>query len=322
MQQKAVSVSVTAEDGFRWQVTDSGSGPAVVMCHGFPGLAYSFRHQVEALSGAGFRAVAPDMPGYGGTDVPEDLAGYTNDQVADRLVALLDTLGIDDAVLVGHDFGAPAVWTVAEKYPERVRGLVLLAVPYTPDRMPVRPSELFARLAQKHFLHQHYFQEPGVADRELAKDPRLLLRRLFFALSGAYDYLDIWQHCSKGNGYLDVLPCAPALPWSWLSEDEFEHYVEVFTDTGFTGGLNWYRAYDRNWEHHGDRTHEINAPTLYIAGAADPVIAMSGPQALERMRTCVPDLRGVHLIDHAGHFVQQERAESVNRVLLDFVRGL
>lgn len=316
------ATALTAGDGFRWQVTESGEGPAVVMCHGFPGLGFSYRHQIRALADEGFRAVAPDMPGYGGTDTPEDVAEYTNDRVADRLVDLLDALNIEDAVLVGHDFGAPAVWTVAEKYPERVRGLVLLAVPYTPDPMPMRPSDLFAKLSQKHFLHLHYFQEPGVADREMDKDPRRFLRRLFFALSGAYDYLDIWKHGSAGNGYLDVLPHAPDLPWSWLSEDEFEHYVSVFTDTGFTGGLNWYRAYDRNWEQHGDRVHELTAPTLYIAGSVDPVIAMSGPRALDRMRGSVPDLRGVHLLEHTGHFVQQERPQKTNRLLLEFLQSL
>lgn len=316
------TTSLTAGDGFRWQVTESGEGPAVVMCHGFPGLGFSYRHQIRALADEGFRAVAPDMPGYGGTDAPEDIAEYTNDRVADRLVALLDALNIEDAVLVGHDFGAPAVWTVAEKYPEWVRGLVLLAVPYTPDPMPTRPSDLFAKLSQKHFLHLHYFQEQGVADREMNKDPRRFLRRLFFALSGAYDYLDIWKHGSEGNGYLDVLPHAPDLPWSWLSEDEFEHYVSVFTDTGFTGGLNWYRAYDRNWEQHGDRVHELTVPTLYISGSVDPVIAMSGPRALDRMRASVPDLRGVHLLEHTGHFVQQERPQKTNRLLLEFLQSL
>lgn len=313
---------LTDGDGFTWQITEAGSGPAVVMCHGFPGLGYSYRHQIDALAAGGFRAVAPDMPGYGGTDMPPDVAEYANDRIADRLVSLLDALDIEQAVLVGHDFGAPAVWTVAEKYPDRVAGLVLLAVPYSPDAMPIRPSELFAKMSKKHFLHLHYFQEPGVADTELDSDPRRFLRRLFFALSGAYDYLHIWQHPSDGNGYLDVLPHAPCLPWSWLSEEEFDHYVSVFTDTGFTGGLNWYRAYDRNWEQHSERPHEIAAPTLYIAGEADPVIAMSGPQALEKMRTSVPDLRGVHLIAHTGHFVQQERPEDVNLLLLDFLRDL
>ncbi|MFC9363491.1 alpha/beta fold hydrolase [Rhodococcus sp. NPDC057014] len=311
--------SVTV-DGFRWQISELGDGPPVILCHGFPGLGYSFRHQMLALAASGYRAIAPDMPGYGGTDVPRDIDDYTNERVSDALIGLLDALGLDRAVFVGHDFGAPVAWTVALRHRERVSGLVLLAVPYMPDRFPLRPSELYASLARKHFLHIHYFQKPGVADRELDGDPRGFLQRLFYALSGDYSYLDIWQHPSEGNGYLDVLPDAPPLPWSWLTEDEFEHYVEVFTRTGFTGGLNWYRAYDANWERSARvRVAQIEVPTLFVAGARDPVLAMSGAQALDRMRDTVPDLRGIHLLDGAGHFVQQERAEEVNELLLDFV---
>jgi len=313
---------IVTVDGFRWQITELGDGPPVVLCHGFPGLGYSYRHQMRALAASGYRAIAPDMPGYGGTDVPRDIDDYTNERVADALIGLLDTLGHERAVFVGHDFGAPVAWTVALRHRARVSGLVLLAVPYAPDRFPLRPSELYASMARKHFLHIHYFQEPGVADRELDADPRGFLQRLFYALSGAYRYLDIWQHPSDGNGYLDVLPQAPPLPWSWLTEDEFDHYVKVFTRTGFTGGLNWYRAYDANWERSGGLAGaDIEVPTLFVAGVHDPVLAMSGAQALDRMRDTVPDLRGIHLVEGAGHFVQQERPEEVNELLLRFVAG-
>lgn len=310
-------------DGFRWSISDLGTGPPVVMCHGFPGLGFSYRHQSRALADSGFRALAPDMPGYGRTDTPVTIDDYANDRVADQLVGLLDTLGEDRAVFVGHDFGAPVAWTLALRHPERVSGLVLLAVPYAPDRFPARPSELYAAVARKHFLHIHYFQEPGVADRELDADPRRFLHRLFHALSGDYHYLDIWQHPSEGNGYLDVLPHAPPLPWSWLSQAEFDHYVRVFSATGFTGGLDWYRAYDANWERSVDLDGApIEVPTLFIAGARDPVLAMSGSAALDRMREAVPDLRGVHILEGAGHFVQQERPTEVNTLLLDFVTDL
>ena len=197
---------VVTVDGFRWQISELGDGPPVVLCHGFPGLGYSYRHQMRALAASGYRAIAPDMPGYGGTDVPRDIDDYTNERVSDALIGLLDSLGHERAVFVGHDFGAPVAWTVALRHRARVSGLVLLAVPYAPDRFPLRPSELYASMARKHFLHIHYFQEPGVADRELDADPRGFLQRLFYALSGAYRYLDIWQHPSDGNGYLDVLP--------------------------------------------------------------------------------------------------------------------
>lgn len=316
-------VVVIDVDGFRWQFDDSGSGQAVVMCHGFPGLSYSYRHQSAGLADAGFRAIALDMPGYGGTTRPENIADYTNHVVAQRMIALLDALGIDRAVFVGHDFGAPAAWTTALRYPDRVAGLVSLAVPYAPDRFPARPSTMYASMAKRHFLHIHYFQEPGVAERELDANPREFLHRLFFALSGAYRYLDIWKNPSGGNGYLDVLPQAPPLPWPWLTEEDFDLYVKIFTATGFTGGLNWYRAYDANWERGDDLDGaHITVPTLFIAGAQDPVITMSGPKALVRMKEVMPDLRGIHLFEGAGHFVQQERAEQVNGLLVGFLNSL
>ncbi|MEU5841043.1 alpha/beta hydrolase [Rhodococcus sp. NPDC047139] len=307
-------------DGFTWNIHDHGDGPAVVLCHGFPGLGYSFRYQFSPLAAAGYRAVAPDMPGYGRTDRPEALEDYTNVAVTDRLVRLLDALGIDRAVFVGHDFGAPVAWTMALRHPDRVTGLVLLAVPYAPDRMPARPSELFRAMADTHFLHLHYFQEPGVAEAELDPRPREFLQRLYFALSGGYRYLDVWTHPSEGRGYLDVLPVAPDLPWSWLSDDELAYYVDEFARTGFGGGLSWYRAYDANWE--TSRPYEganVRVPTLFVAGDRDPVIAMSGRSAIERMRAAIPDLRGVHLLEGAGHFVQMERSGEVNDVLVRFV---
>jgi pimeloyl-ACP methyl ester carboxylesterase len=312
---------VVTVDGFRWQINELGDGPPVVLCHGFPGLGYSFRRQMQALADAGYRAIAPDMPGYGGTDIPRDIDDYTNERVSDALIRLLDALGHEQAVFVGHDFGAPVTWTVSLRHRDRVTGLVLLAVPYMPDRFPLRPSELYASMARKHFLHIHYFQEPGVADRELDADPRGFLHRLFYALSGDYRYLDIWQHPSEGNGYLDVLPEAPPLPWSWLTEDELDHYVEVFTRTGFTGGLNWYRAFDANWERGRAVAVPLEVPTLFVAGENDAVIAMTGRQALDRMHDTVPDLRGVHLLEGAGHFIQLERPDEVNELLLDFVAG-
>lgn len=288
-----------------------------------PGLGYSWRHQLQAVAAAGFRAIAPDMQGYGDSPAPNDPAACTHERITEGLLALLDEIGADQAVFVGQDFGAPAVWQTALRAPERVLGLALLSVPYDPDRLPIRPSEAFRLTAEQHFLHVHYFQQPGVADRELDAAPREFLQRLFYALSGGYHYLDVWQHSSHGNGYLDVLPDAPPLPWAWLSVEEFDHYVDVFAATGFTGGLNWYRAFDMNWEQ-GEALAgaRITVPTTFIAGTNEPVLQMFGDGAIEKMRAHVDDLRGVHLIDGAGHWVQQERPAAVNAALIEFLRGL
>ena len=156
-----MTVKTIDVDGFRWQIDDSGSGTAVVMCHGFPGLGYSYRHQSAALTEAGFRAIALDMPGYGGTTRPEAVEDYTNDAVANRLIDLLDALGIDKAVFVGHDFGAPVAWTTALRHPDRVAGLVSLAVPYAPDRFPAKTLDHLRRDGAQAFSAHSLFPGTG-----------------------------------------------------------------------------------------------------------------------------------------------------------------
>ena len=310
-------------NGIRLKLAEQGEGMPVVLCHGFPGLGYSYRHQMAALAGAGYRAVAPDMRGYGGSDAPSESAEYDHDHTVADVIGLLDELGAEKAVVVGHDFGAPVAWQTAVRHPERVAGVVSLSVPYEPRLSPVRPSEVFAQMAKDHFFHVHYFQTRGTADRELAANPRDFLRRVYYALSGGYRYLDIWKHPSEGNGYLDVLPEAPPLPWPWLSTEELEVYVAEFARTGFSGGLNWYRAIDVNWEKGAPWANKpVEVPALFVAGARDTVVEMGGPKAFERMKGAVRDLRGLHLVEGAGHWVQQEKPEVVNRLLLDFLAGL
>jgi len=307
----------------RLQFTELGSGPPVILCHGFPGLGYSWRHQLQAVADAGFRAIAPDMLGYGASPAPADPVEYTHERITAGLLDLLDAVDAEQGILVGQDFGAPAAWHTALRAPRRVRGLALLSVPYDPTRLPVRPSTVYEKVAREHFLHIHYFQEPGLAEAELDSRPREFLRRLFYALSGDYHYLDVWRHGSTGNGYLDVLPEAPPLPWPWLSKQEFEHYVQAYARTGFRGGLNWYRAFDLNWA--ADARFEgarLTVPTTFIAGTNEPVLQMFGAHAIDVMRDHVDDLRGVHHIEGAGHWVQQERPAEVNAALIEFLRGL
>lgn len=313
-------------DGFGWTFIDEGSGPVVVMCHGFPGLSFSWRHQIEPLVASGFRVIAPDMPGYGGTDAPQPIAEYTYLAVARRLDSLLESLQIDEAVVVGHDFGAPSAWTLASEYPRRVTGLMLLAMPYAPDRIPIRPSDAFAYLAQKHFFHFDYFLQPGLADAELDARPREFLARIFHALSGDYRYLDIWQHPSRRDGerlgYLDVLPEAPDLPWSWMTAGELDVYESAFRRSGFTGGLNWYRAADLNWENQSSEPRVLDVPAYFLCGANDPVLTIAGKDAVDRMRETMPGLQGIETLKGAGHFIQMERPDKVNTALVQFATGL
>lgn len=309
-------------NGIDMFITEQGSGPPVVLCHGFPGLSFFWRHQLPALAGAGWRAIAPDMRGYGRSDRPTDPAAYDRASTVADLIGLLDELGLDRAVFAGHDFGANLVWDLARWAPDRVAGLMQFSVPLAP-RSPIRPSAASAALAREHFLHMHYFQQPGRADQELAARPREFLARLLWALSDTDRYLQCWEHPSEGNGYLDVLPHAPTPPWSWLSAEEFEHYVSEFTRTGFTGGLNWYRALDLVWEQNAATADTpIETPSVFIAGHRDPVLSMMGPDPLGAMAQQVPGLRSTHLIPGAGHFVQMQEPEQVNAAMLHFLEHL
>ncbi|MGO4201121.1 alpha/beta hydrolase [Rhodococcus sp. TAF43] len=303
-------------------IAEQGEGPPVVLCHGFPGLWYSWRHQLPALAAAGYRVIAPDMRGYGRTDAPSDPRSYDRRHTVDDMVGLLDALGIEDAVFAGHDFGAQLVWDLPTWAPGRVRALMQLSVPRMP-RQPIQPTIGFRYLASQHFVHLHYFQERGPADRELGDNPKAFLAKIFHALSGANRYLDCWDFPSEGNGYLDVLPEPPVLPWSWLGEDEFDYYVREFTRTGFTGGLNWYRADDYVWEQN-EELHDrpITVPVTFVAGAKDPVLEMMGKDPFETMSRMVPGLVSTHVIPDVGHFVQMEAPERVNAAMLEFLAGL
>ncbi len=308
--------------GIALHAAEQGDGLPVVMCHGFPGLWYSWRHQLPVLAAAGYRAIAVDMRGYGRSGRPSSPGEYDRSRTVADMVGLLDALGIEEAVFAGHDFGAALVWDLPQWAPGRVKALMQLSVP----RMPVSrrpPTEIYARMAEQHFVHVHYFQEQGPADEELGAAPERFLANVFWALSGGYRYLDIWRHPSEGNGYLDVLPEAPPLPWPWLTQDEFAYYVDEFRRTGFTGGLNWYRAYDHVWNEKQSRPDEpVTVPTMFLVGERDPVLQMMGPDALKQMEELVPGLREVHIVQRAGHFVQMEAAGEVNEAMLAFLAGL
>ena len=310
-------------NGISMHVAEEGSGPAVVFCHGFPHTWYMWHRQLPAVAAAGFRAMAPDMRGYGRTDAPPALPAYTNEQSVADLIGLLDDIGEERAVFVGLDFGAALTWELALRRPDRVRAVVVFNNPFL-GRGRRRPSELWAKIAENHFLHLDYFQEPGPAEEELNARPRDFLSSIYYALSGDFHYLDIWKSPSKGNGYLDVLPKAPPLPWRWLSQTDFDTLASEFERTGFTGGLNWYRALDLNWElTEPFSTSNVEVPAFFVYGERDcDLEGFSGPDPIGTMKSRVPDLRAVESVPEAGHLVQLEQTAEVNALLVRFLQSL
>ena len=307
-----------------------GEGPLVLMCHGFPGLWYSFRHQLPVLADAGYRAVAMDMRGYGRSSRPRAVDAYGYDSTARDVLAVLDYFGEERAVLIGHDFGANLAWHMAVHHPDRIRAVAALCVPYD---MPlaggtdVQPSTLYAEIGRDHFFHMHYYQQLQVPERNACGREREFLVKLFWALSAEGDLLG-WDSHPPQACYLDVLAQPPTMPpWSWLSADDFDYYLEQYLtddpELTFIGGINSYRAMDHNWEMFRDSAHaEVNVPAVFVGGAEDPVVKLGSDAAFTHMQNRVRDLRGMTLIDGAGHFIQQEQPGQLNRQLLAFLASL
>jgi pimeloyl-ACP methyl ester carboxylesterase len=293
--------AVPVGGGIELSVTDAGSGPAVVLCHGFPELAFSWRHQVPALIDAGYRVLVPDMRGYGASSVPAEVEAYDVLSLCGDMVGLLDSIGESQAIFVGHDWGANVVWWLAAIHPERVRAVAGLSVPFVP-RAPAAPIPIMrAHLGEDFYIV--WFQEPGVADAALGSDVRR-------TLTTSRQWTAQW---AEEDGAVRKRP-------EWLSEEELQVYVDAFERTGFTGGLNWYRNIDRNWEltePYGER--RIEQPAMFLTGELDPVRTF---MPVEAMDGWVTDLRSRTVVPGAGHWVQQQAPEAVNAELLGFLAAL
>jgi pimeloyl-ACP methyl ester carboxylesterase len=314
---------VVETNGIRMYLAEAGAGPAVVLLHGFPESWYSWRHQLNALAEAGFHAIAPDQRGYGQTDRPAPIEAYSILHLVGDVIGLLDALGEERAVIVGHDWGAPVAWHTALFRPDRVSGVVGLSVPFRPHRPGTQPPLAALRAALGDRFYQIYFQEPGVAEADLGRDVRATLRMVLYGASGENPRVPDMLVDPK-YGFLGRVAPPARLP-DWLTEADLDFYAAEFERTGFTGGLNWYRNIDRNWELlAGWVGARISVPALYVVGDRDVVYHFpgGGEQLFTMLERSVPNLRRAVLLEGCGHWTQQERPNEVNRLLLDFLSGL
>lgn len=310
-------------NGIDVHYAECGEGAPLIFCHGFPHLWYSWRHQMRAAAEAGYRAVAPDMRGMGRTEAPTAVEAYGVDAITADLLGLLEHLRLDKAVFVGVDFGAFAIYDLALRHPDKVAAVIGLENPAAPHNPDMPPLEEYARMGREHFVHIDYFREPGPADRELNGAPAEFLRKVFYALSGEYHYLDVWKH-PPGVGYLQALPEAPPLPWRWLGEAEMQVYVDEYTRSGFSGGLNWYRSMDLKWEQRRPfEGRSCPAPGFFIGSEQDADLeGFHGDDPIALFRAQFPDTRAVDMVPQAGHTVQMERPAEVNRLLLGYLEDI
>lgn len=278
-------------------VAEAGEGPPIILLHGFPELWYSWRHQLPALADAGYHVVAPDQRGYGGTSIPSAPTDYDITHLTRDVIDLIDHLAVPKAALVGHDFGALVAWSVALTHPDRISAVVGLSVPYVP-RTPSPPMEYFRQLMGPSF-YMLWLQEPGVADQAFADDVERALAS---------------QWVTDREGWRTA-PSPPRVPWR--TEPDQQVYVEAFQRDGFTGPLNWYRNFDRNWELLApfDGT-TIDCPAMYVAGQDDPVVQFMPPSLMDGH---VNDLRMCTMLPNTSHWIQEERPDDVNRHLVEFL---
>jgi len=305
----------------RMRVAELGEGPLVLLCHGFPECWRSWRSQLSALATAGYRAVAPDMRGYGGTDVPPEPDAYTMLHHVADMAELARALGETQAAIVGHDWGAPVAWNAALLRPDLFRAVVGMSVPFTP---PSRIDLLTALEKQGvRTFYMQYFQAAGVAEAELKADVEATIRRLYFSASGDGPGRTFAVIPAPGAGILTNTVEPQRLP-DWLSEEDIGYVAAEFKRTGFRGGLNWYRSIRRTSELLAPwRDCVIRQPSLFIAGARDNVLRFPGMDArLQQLAHVLPGQRGIHILPGAGHWIQRERVAAVNALLIEFLHGL
>lgn len=280
---------VVETNGIRMHYVEQGEGPPVLLCHGFPELWYSWRHQIPALAAAGFRAIAPDLRGYGGSDKPHAIEAYDIHHLVGDLVGLLDALGIAKTTIVGHDWGGIIVWQFALMHPERVERVIALNTPYLP-RGPVSPLELFKNTPDGRFNYILYFQDEGVAEAQMEADLPGTLATMMRGVSG------------------DA---------SAIADEEIAVFADAFRAGGLRGPINFYRNFQRNWETTEQLSgRQVTQPSLMITAEKDPVLT---PEMADGIEQWVPNVR-VHEVKGAGHWTQQEKPDEVNRVMIEFLQ--
>ncbi|WP_327296717.1 MULTISPECIES: alpha/beta hydrolase [unclassified Streptomyces] len=324
MSQQATEVThrLVSSPAGRIHLVEQGTGPLVLLVHGFPESWYSWRHQLPALAAAGYRAAAIDVRGYGRSSKPGDPEAYRMLELVEDNAAVVHALGEQSAVIVGHDWGSPIAANSALVRPDVFRAVGMLSVPYAPRGGP-RPSEVFAKVGGDDEFYVSYFQEPGRAEAEIESDVRGWLAGLYAALTPgtmpASDAPDP-HFVSRGGRMRDRFP-AGRLP-GWLSEGDLDVFAGEFERTGMSGALNRYRNMDRDWEDLADFDGApITQPSLFVGGGQD-ASTMWMADAIKAYPTTLPGLVSSRILDDCGHWIQQERPAEINALLTDWLASL
>jgi pimeloyl-ACP methyl ester carboxylesterase len=308
-------------NGITLRVVVEGEGALCILVHGFPESWYSWRHLIDPLVAAGYRVAVPDVRGYAGSDKPYEIEAYDMIHMTDDIVGLIDALGEEQAILIGHDWGAPIVYTTAIRYPDRVRAVIGLSVPHLP-RGEQSPVDTYKQIYKNRFFYMLYFQEEGVAEKELEADIAAFLRKIYYSGSGESPG-GLLTKKGPDATFLEGMIDPDPLP-AWLTTEDIEYYAEQFRQSGLRGPINRYRNINR--DHHmlpELATSKIQQPALFIAGTEEPVLRfMPGVNLADLMDPWYTDLRGKVFIEGGGHWIQQEKPKEVIEAVLGFLLGL
>ncbi|UXY54926.1 alpha/beta fold hydrolase [Pseudomonas tohonis] len=292
------------------------NGRPLWLLHGFPECWHSWRNQIEPLLAAGYRVLVPEMRGYGGSSAPSDPAAYDLITLCGDIQAAMDALGQHEACVIGHDWGAPVAWHLALLEPLRVKAVVGMAVPFGG-----RPKQPATEAMRQHFAGRFnyilYFQEPGIAERELDADIPRTLRMMMHNSSAAVPRDLFLQDKPAGSTLFDGMQDPGQLP-AWCDEAAFAEYLKTFEGRGFHGALNWYRNFERNWQRTEPlQGRQVLQPALFLIGDKDPVGTLEA-YGIKAMPRSVPGLEQ-HVIGECGHWLQNEKPREVNAHLLGFL---
>ncbi len=300
-------------NSIRMAVYEQGEGPVIILLHGFPELAYSWRHQLPALAAAGYRAIAPDQRGYGSTTAPPNVEDYRIEALIDDVHGLLDGLKLDRAVFIGHDWGAILLWHMAILAPERIEKLIILNIPYF-RRPPIDPITMMRERYGDGFYIVN-FQDSDDADRVFAENPahffdvvmrhKQISRQRFDALPPERKVVNFIRSLKQERHFGEPL----------LLAEERDYYAAAFTNSGFTGPINWYRNWTHNWRVTEGVDPTVTIPTLFIGAVDDVIVA---PEQIAAMKPLVTDLT-IRMLEDCGHWSQQEKPAAVNRLILDWL---
>jgi pimeloyl-ACP methyl ester carboxylesterase len=301
-------------NGIKYHYAESGNGPLVIMLHGFPELWYSWRHQLAALGKAGYHAVAPDLRGFGESEVTPDVRDYSLFQHASDVKALIDHIGAKEVVVVGHDWGANLMWIMPMLYPKTVKAVVSLSIPFYPE--PRNPAEIRKKWPSV-FTN---FEKKGVIEAEFEKEPERFFRLFFYGLSGeapAGTLNKLFVQSTPNDKLIDLFPQTDKLP-TWLTQKDIDYYVNAYKKTGITGALNFYRNTDEDYPELKEVYKKgIKQPVLFIGGGEEGAVKFG---STEPMKAALPNLKKIIILPGCGHWVQQERSAEVNAAIIEFLK--